>query len=224
MSMIASQITSLTIVYSTVYSRHRSKKTSKLRVTGLCAGNSPGPVNSAHKGPVTRKSFHLMTSSCLANAFGLFVCLFVFSFSNITKIHSKTVGTIREIVGLPRISGTMFFKWPWLDCHTLQTRRGRGLCSQCASCSVLFLSGSRRRVDVSKYPRDKVTLFGIPRAPYAPSMSPFPLKLETYLRMAKVPYQVRSPARSLALYWRHVSIRAYQITGKWAVCSTSCSG
>ena len=35
--------------------RRRSKKTSKLRVTGLCAGKSPGPVNSPHKGPVTRK-------------------------------------------------------------------------------------------------------------------------------------------------------------------------
>ena len=35
--------------------RRRWKKTSKLRVTGLCAGNSPGPVNSPHKGPVTRK-------------------------------------------------------------------------------------------------------------------------------------------------------------------------
>ena len=42
MSAIASQITSLTIVYSAVYSRRRSKKTSKLRVTGLCEGNSPG--------------------------------------------------------------------------------------------------------------------------------------------------------------------------------------
>ena len=38
---MASQITSLTIVYSTVFFRRRSKKTSKLRVTGLCAGNSP---------------------------------------------------------------------------------------------------------------------------------------------------------------------------------------
>ena len=37
--------------------RRRSKKTSKLRVTGLCVGNSPGPVNSPHKGPVTRKKF-----------------------------------------------------------------------------------------------------------------------------------------------------------------------
>ena len=35
----------------------RSKKTSKLRVTGLCVGNSPRPVNSPHKGPVTRKMF-----------------------------------------------------------------------------------------------------------------------------------------------------------------------
>ena len=34
-----------------------SKKTSKLRVTGLCLGNSPGPVNSPHKGPITRKMF-----------------------------------------------------------------------------------------------------------------------------------------------------------------------
>ena len=34
-----------------------SKKTSKLRVTGLCAGNLPGPVNSPYKWPVTRKMF-----------------------------------------------------------------------------------------------------------------------------------------------------------------------
>ena len=37
MGVMVSQITSLTIVYS----RRRSKKTPKLRVTGLCAGNSP---------------------------------------------------------------------------------------------------------------------------------------------------------------------------------------
>ena len=37
--------------------RRRSKKTSNIRVTGLCVGNSPGPVNSPHKWPVTRKMF-----------------------------------------------------------------------------------------------------------------------------------------------------------------------
>ena len=39
MGEMASQITSLTIVYRLF--RRRSKKTSKLRVTGLCEGNSP---------------------------------------------------------------------------------------------------------------------------------------------------------------------------------------
>ena len=33
----------------------RSKKTSKFRVTGLCVGNSPVPVNSPRKWTVTRK-------------------------------------------------------------------------------------------------------------------------------------------------------------------------
>ena len=40
MGTIASQITRLASVYSAVF-RQRSKKTSKLCVTGLCAGNSP---------------------------------------------------------------------------------------------------------------------------------------------------------------------------------------
>ena len=48
--------------------RRRSKKTSKFRVTGLFVGNSPGPVNSPHKGPGTRKCFHLMTSSCIVSS------------------------------------------------------------------------------------------------------------------------------------------------------------
>ena len=39
MNDMAPQITSLMIVYSTVYSD--TKKTAKLRVTGLCVGNSP---------------------------------------------------------------------------------------------------------------------------------------------------------------------------------------
>ena len=41
MSTMASQIISLMIVYLTVYSSRRSKKTSKLHITGLCEGNSP---------------------------------------------------------------------------------------------------------------------------------------------------------------------------------------
>ena len=40
MGAMVSQITSLTIVYSTVCSGADKKQTSKLRVTALCEGNS----------------------------------------------------------------------------------------------------------------------------------------------------------------------------------------
>ena len=42
MGMMASQIASLAIVYSTVYSGADKKNPSKLRGNGLCTGNSPG--------------------------------------------------------------------------------------------------------------------------------------------------------------------------------------
>ena len=48
--------------------RRRSKKTSKLRVTGLYAGNSPWPANPPRKEPVTRKMFpfdEVIMSLCL---------------------------------------------------------------------------------------------------------------------------------------------------------------
>ena len=54
MSARASQITCVWIVYSTV-----------------CEGNSRWPMNSPHKGPVTRKFFHLMTSSCAMFHYGI---------------------------------------------------------------------------------------------------------------------------------------------------------
>ena len=56
MNAMASLITSLTIVYSNVYSG-RSMKTSKLHVTGLCAGNSPVTGEFPAQRPVTRKMF-----------------------------------------------------------------------------------------------------------------------------------------------------------------------
>jgi len=39
------------------------------------------------------------------------------------------------------------------------------------------------------YPADTVVLQQVPRGTRAPSRSPFPLKLETYLRLAQIPYQ-----------------------------------
>ena len=54
---MAPQITGVPIVCSTVCSGADQRKTSKLRVTGLCEGKPPMTGGSPHKGPVTRKLF-----------------------------------------------------------------------------------------------------------------------------------------------------------------------
>ena len=56
-STIASQITSLTIVYSTVYSGVDQRKHQSFASLAFVRGIHRGPVNSPHKGPVTRKMF-----------------------------------------------------------------------------------------------------------------------------------------------------------------------
>ena len=57
MGAIASQITSLTIVYSTVYSGADQSKHQSPASLAFVWGIHRGPVNSPHKGPVTRKMF-----------------------------------------------------------------------------------------------------------------------------------------------------------------------
>ena len=57
MGAIASQITSLTIVYSTVYSDADQRKHQSSASLAFVRGFHRGPVHSPHKGPVTRKMF-----------------------------------------------------------------------------------------------------------------------------------------------------------------------
>ena len=57
MGAIASQITSLTIVYSTVYSDADQRKHQSSASLAFVWGIHRGPVNSPHKWPVTRKMF-----------------------------------------------------------------------------------------------------------------------------------------------------------------------
>ena len=58
MGAIESQITSLTIVYSTVYSDANQRKHQSSASLAFVWGIHRGPVNSPHKWPVTRKMFH----------------------------------------------------------------------------------------------------------------------------------------------------------------------
>ena len=57
MGVIASQITSITIVYSTVYSDADQRKHQNSASLAFVWGIHWGPVNSPHKWPVTRKMF-----------------------------------------------------------------------------------------------------------------------------------------------------------------------
>ena len=57
MVAMASQITSLTIVYSTVNSDADQRKHQNSASLAFVQGIHRGPVNSPHKGPVTRKMF-----------------------------------------------------------------------------------------------------------------------------------------------------------------------
>ena len=57
MGLMASQITSLTLVYSTVYSGADQRKHQISASLAFVRGIHRGPVNSPHKRPVTRKMF-----------------------------------------------------------------------------------------------------------------------------------------------------------------------
>ena len=57
MGPMASKITSLTIVYSTIYSGADQRKHQRSASLDFVRGIPRSPVNSPHKGPVTRKMF-----------------------------------------------------------------------------------------------------------------------------------------------------------------------
>ena len=57
MGALASQITSLTIVYSTEYSDADQSKHQSSASLAFVRGTHRGPVNSPHEWPVTRKMF-----------------------------------------------------------------------------------------------------------------------------------------------------------------------
>ena len=69
MGEMASQITSLTIVYSTVYLNADQRKHQSFASLAFVWGIQRWPVNSSHKGPVTQKMFPfddvIMFSYCM---------------------------------------------------------------------------------------------------------------------------------------------------------------
>ena len=80
MGTIVSQITSLTIVYSTVYSGADQRKYQSSASLAFVRGIHQGLVNSPHKWPVTLKNVpiwwchHVMDDSCLENI-NIIICM-----------------------------------------------------------------------------------------------------------------------------------------------------
>ena len=99
MGAMASQITSLTIVYSTVYSgADQSKHQSSASLAFVC-GIHRGPVNSPHKWPVTRKMFP-------------FDYVIMFMGSNYDEHPCSNVDMLCMFVDIPCNNTCTCQKWP----------------------------------------------------------------------------------------------------------------
>ena len=83
MGTIASQITSLTIVYSTVYSDADQRKHQSSASLAFVRGIHRGPVNSPLKWPVTRKTFPFDDVIMLERGAIWYWCIQHFTFINI---------------------------------------------------------------------------------------------------------------------------------------------
>ena len=107
MSAMASQTTSLTIVYSTIYSGADQRKHQNSASLTFVLGIHRWPVNSPHKWPVTQKMFPLddviMVKITLIPTFNS-VHRLVYSRVNVFELPMKPVRTARLIVQ-PYFSG-----------------------------------------------------------------------------------------------------------------------
>ena len=70
----------------------------------------------------------------------------------------------------------------------------------------------------SSWPADLVVIHKLGKGPAAPSLSPYPIKLETYLRMAKIHYVVRIIVWIYCVLWDTYNVIIIIITyeyNKW---------
>ena len=109
MGALASQITSITIVYSTVYLGAHQRKYESSASLAFVRGIHRSPVNSPHKGPVTRKCFHLMTSSWFSNITINQVCSILFKQRFVNSLRpSDAIRRKRSLSALVQV----------MDCYT----------------------------------------------------------------------------------------------------------
>ena len=117
MSAMASQITSLLIVYSTVYSSADQRKDQSSASLAFVLRIHQWPVNSRHKGPVTRKQF-----------------LFDYIIMRILHGHTDIIPTTMNIKSITRNSKLQM--WEEINIYTDEIRNGNRV--QVQYCLQLF--------------------------------------------------------------------------------------
>ena len=85
MTLMASQITSLTLVYSTIYSGADQKKHQSSASLAFVREFTGDPVNSTHKGPVTRKMFPFDDVIMVVLCCGFVMVCFMGDFTDISE-------------------------------------------------------------------------------------------------------------------------------------------
>ena len=101
MSTMASQITSLTIVYSTIYSGADHRNHQSFALLAFVRGIHRWPVNSPHKGPVTRKML----------PFDDVIMIWVFIANGIVQERCRYLRSIT----LPRELKSFQFRFEWCN-------------------------------------------------------------------------------------------------------------
>ena len=117
-----SQITSLTIIYSTVYSDADQRKQQSSASLAFVRGIHRGPINSQHKWPVTRKMFSF---DDVIMAKFLYVVHKTGTNVNVQGPHAHygniTCGTLSSVHIISRLTEAMFtLKLSW-DSNTIET-------------------------------------------------------------------------------------------------------
>ena len=121
MGKIASQITSLTIVYSTVYSDADQGKHQSSASLAFVRGIHRGPVISPHKGPVTRKMLpfddvimypiFLACATSVERGFTVFTCKQHLSDGSITSTNQRQTQSSFLIIMYPDTKWLPFCRW-----------------------------------------------------------------------------------------------------------------
>ena len=116
MDTMASQMTSLTIVYSTVYSGADQRKHQSSVSLAFVSGIHRGPVNSPHKWPVTRKMFPFDDVIMYCHPHLLWVGGLFLGYGHLypdSKVHGANMGPTwgRQDPGRPHVGPMNFAIW-----------------------------------------------------------------------------------------------------------------